>query len=129
MVGNIEMGLGCSRFVYYSRYIAYYLQLLNIVQTMLPLSQHAVGALATVVVVRRVDDGGELGLGSDLSHDNSGLYPFPSHVLELPVWQSCQKSPALSPFGVDENDGRRWHFAFASRPGPSTPLAYQQIPE
>ena len=53
-VGDLEMGPGRSGLVYYTRYFAHYPPLLDIV-------------LAMVAVVRRVDDGGKSGLGSDLS--------------------------------------------------------------
>jgi len=38
-----------------------------------------------------------------------------SPILVPPIWQFSQQSPVLSAFGADENGGRRWHFALASR--------------
>lgn len=83
MVGCFDMGSLGS--VWYARYFVHHSRLLDFVQAMLHSSQHAVGVLALVAEVQRVDDGEGPGPGSDLFPYDNVLFPFPSLVLEPPI--------------------------------------------
>lgn len=85
--------------------------------------------MAMVAVMPRVDDVEVPHPENSFSLEDSDFSPPPHRVIEIPIWQSSQKSPYLALFGADGNGKRQWHFSFASRLGLSTLPAGPQVPE